>query len=178
MENIITIRLADEDRARLDEITTLLTELAKNDRPDCSSCVLDVTKAVGSHRLGRLGHMCVSQSAEEKPVQEPTAPQEQAAEHPVADPFPTPEEPAPAEETPTPAEEKEPTVTLEQIQQKVVKLAASGAGVKDPALIEQAKAKKAKVRDIINAHAPKVSELPPECWSTVWAELTALESEA
>lgn len=169
MENAITVRLADEDRARLDKITTLLGELVKNGRPDCSRCAQDVAKAVGQ---------CVSQPAEEKPVQTPTAPQEQAAEHPVADPFPTPEAPAPAKETPTPAEEQEPTVTLEQIQQKVVKLAASGAGVKDPALIEQAKAKKAKVREIINAHAPKVSELPPECWNKVWAELIALESEA
>lgn len=160
MENEITIRLADEDRARLDEIATLLGELVKNGRPDCSQCAQDVSKVM---------HQCVNQPTEEKPVQAPTAPQEQADEHPVANPFPTPEEPA---------EEQEPAVTLEQIQNKVIKLAASGAGVKDPALIEKAKAKKAKVRDIINAHAPKVSELPPECWNTVWAELVALESEA
>lgn len=169
MENTITLRLCDDDRARLDKITALLENLLENGLPGCSCCAQDVAKAVSQ---------CVNTATEEKPVQTPTAPQEQAAEHPVADPFPTPEAPAPAEETPSPAEEKEPTVTLEQIQQKVVKLAASGAGVKDPALIEQAKAKKAKVREIINAHAPKVSELPPECWNTVWAELIALESEA
>ena len=165
MENAIIFRLADDDRARLDKIITLL----ENGRPDCSRCAQDVVKAV---------NQCVNQPAEEKPVQKPTAPQEQADEHPVADPFPTPEPEAPTQEAPTPEEPQTPTVTLEQIQQKVIKLAASGAGVKDPALIEKAKAKKAKVRDIINAHAPKVSELPPECWSTVWAELTALESEA
>lgn len=164
MENIITLRLCDDDRARLDKIATRLENLLENGHPDCSRCAQDVAKAVGQ---------CVNQPTEEKPVQKPTAPQEQADEHPVADPFPTPEPEAPTQETP-----QTPTVTLEQIQQKVIKLAASGAGVKDPALIEQAKAKKAKVRDIINAHAPKVSELPPECWNTVWAELTALESEA
>lgn len=170
MENTITLRLCDDDRARLDKIATLLENLLENGRLDCSRCAQDVAEVM---------HQCVNTATEEKPVQTPTVPQEQADVHPVADPFPTPEEPTPAEEAPTPAEEEqEPTVTLEQIQQKVIKLAASGAGVKDPALIEQAKAKKAKVRDIINAHAPKVSELPPECWSTVWAELTALESEA
>ena len=177
MENTITLRLCDDDRARLDKITTLLESLLEKGRPDCSRCAQAVANTVGQY---------VNPAAEEKPVQEPTAPQEQAAEHPVADPFPTPEPeaPTPAAAAPTqeaaaPEEEpQKPTVTLEQIQQKVVKLAASGAGVKDPALIEQAKAKKAKVRDIINAHAPKVSELPPECWDKVWAELIALESEA
>lgn len=170
MENTITLRLCDDDRTRLDKIATLLENLLENGRPDCSRCAQDVAKVM---------HQCVSQPAEEKPVQAPTVPQEQADEHPVADPFPTPEPAAPTQEAATPEEEpQKPTVTLEQIQNKVIKLAASGAGVKDPALIEQAKAKKAKVREIINAHAPKVSELPPECWSTVWAELTALESEA
>lgn len=169
MENTITLRLCDDDRARLDKIAVLLAALLKDSCSDCSGCAEIEAKAAGQ---------CVNTTTEEKPVQEHTAPQEQADEHPVADPFPTPEEPAPAEDTPTPTEDPKPTVTLEQIQQKVVKLAASGAGVKDPALIEQAKAKKAKVRDIINAHAPKVSELPPECWDKVWAELIALESEA
>lgn len=164
MENTIALRLCDDDRARLDKIATLLENLLENCRPDCSRCAESVAKAVGQ---------CVNTATEEKPVQEPTAPWEQADEHPVTDPFPTPKP-----EAPTPEEPQTPTVTLEQIQQKVIKLAASGAGVKDPALIEKAKAKKAKVRDIINAHAPKVSELPPECWSTVWAELIALESEA
>lgn len=168
MENTITLRLCDDDRARLDKIAVLLAALLKGSCSDCSGCDGIEAKAAGQY---------VNQAAEEKPVQEPTAPQEQAAEHPVADPFPTPEPEAPTQEAPE-EEPQKPTVTLEQIQQKVVKLAASGAGVKDPALIEQAKAKKAKVRDIINAHAPKVSELPPECWNAVWAELIALESEA
>lgn len=169
MENAITLRLCDDDRARLDKIATLLENLLENGRPDCSRCAQDVAKAAGQ---------CVNTATEEKPVQEHTAPQEQADEHPVADPFPTPEPEALTQEAPTQEAPQTPIVTLEQIQQKVIKLAASGAGVKDPALIDKAKAKKAKVRDIINVHAPKVSELPPECWNTVWAELTALESEA
>jgi hypothetical protein len=38
-------------------------------------------------------------------------------------------------------------------------------------------AKKAKVREIINAHGAKVSDLKekPEVWTNVWKQLTALE---
>lgn len=80
------------------------------------------------------------------------------------------------EETPTevkesPAEEAEQTVTLAQIQQKVTQLAAC-QGETDKA---KAAAKKAKVRGIINAYAPKVSELPEDKWPEVWARLIALE---
>ena len=162
-ENSITIRLCDEDRARLDKILAALEKGA----PGCASCVESVTKAMGQ---------LATNPPEEKPVQAASAPQEPS--HPVDNPFPEPEpEPVPAPEpTPEPAKE-EPTVTLEQIQQKVVKLAASGAGVKDPEGIARAKAKKARLREIVNAHAQKVSDLPPESWPTVWAELVKLESE-
>jgi hypothetical protein len=73
---------------------------------------------------------------------------------------------APAEvETPT---TEEPTVTLGQIQQKVVQLSAADNGKK-----------KAKVREIIVAFSPTVSGLNdmPEKWSEIWDRLTALESE-
>lgn len=64
-----------------------------------------------------------------------------------------------------PAEKVEPAVTLEQIQQKVVQLAASGAE------------KKAKVREVISTYGTKVSDLKdkPEKWDEVWEKLTALE---
>lgn len=70
------------------------------------------------------------------------------------------------EETPTATEEVKPTVTLAQIQQKVVQLAAGSNG-----------SKKAKVREIINAYAKKVSDLPEDKWDEVWDKLTALENE-
>jgi hypothetical protein len=71
----------------------------------------------------------------------------------VAEPTPAPVEPEPAK----------PSVTLEQIQQKVVKLAAAG--------------KKAEVREIVTTYGAKVSDLKdqPDKWDEVWGKLTALE---
>lgn len=61
-----------------------------------------------------------------------------------------------------------PTVTLEQIQQKVVTLATMAGGTK-----------KAKVREVISAYGAKVSDLKdlPDKWHEVWDRLTALEQE-
>lgn len=156
MENCIVFRLCDEDRARLDAIIDAL-----GNKPNCSKCMETVTEAVAAH---------VTQQA---PAATPEA-------HPVDNPFPEPvkEEPQPEpapelakeEETqpepaPEPVKEEEPApaVTLEQIQQKVIKLATGG--------------KKAQVREIVNAHAKKVSDLPAEVWGEVWAKLTELEAE-
>lgn len=74
------------------------------------------------------------------------------------------EEPAAPWEEPTAA----PTVTLEQIQQKVVTLATMAGGTK-----------KVKVREIISAYGAKVSDLKdhPDKWQEVWGRLTALEQE-
>ena len=61
-----------------------------------------------------------------------------------------------------------PPLTLEQIQQKVISIAATS------------KEKKAKAREIINSYgAKKVTDLQeqPDKWAEVWAELVALESE-
>lgn len=71
------------------------------------------------------------------------------------------------EETPEPV--TEPTVTLAQIQQKVVQLSAANNGKK-----------KAKVRDIITAYSPTVSGLTdvPEAWPSIWESLLTLESES
>lgn len=77
---------------------------------------------------------------------------------------PKKEEPAAPWEEPTAA----PTVTLEQIQQKVVTLATMAGGTK-----------KVKVREIISAYGAKVSDLKdhPDKWQEVWDRLTALEQE-
>lgn len=79
---------------------------------------------------------------------------------PVAEP-PKPEPVPVKEETPAPA-----TVTLAQIQQKVIQLAASANG-----------GKKAAVRDIVQAYARRVSDLPADKWVEVWDKLNALEKE-
>ena len=97
-----------------------------------------------------------------------TAAEPQEAET-VTDTQPEPEQPKEAPKTePQEAENKPaPTVTLEQIQQKVVQLAAGFGG-----------SKKAAVREIVNAYAKKVSDLPEDKWTDVWEKLTALEQEA
>lgn len=145
MSNIITIELCQEDRDRLDGISVLLANL------------IDI---LGTQRPK------VSTPKKATPADAPTASQEQTKE-------PTPATTQPAEETPAPVteaapvEEAKPTVTLAQIQQKVVQLAAADGG-----------AKKAKVRDIVKAYAPQVSELPEDKWGEIWDKLTALEKEA
>ena len=61
-------------------------------------------------------------------------------------------------------EAERPSVTLEQIQQKVIQLCAANGG-----------ANKAKVRDIVTAHSKTVTDLPMNKWAEVWQALTALE---
>ena len=60
-----------------------------------------------------------------------------------------------------------PEITLEQVQKKVVQLAAGWGG-----------AKKAQVRAIINDYAPKVPDLPVDKLPEVWERLLALEAGA
>ena len=81
----------------------------------------------------------------------------------------TQETETPAPNTPTKEENPKEanSVTLEQIQQKVVQLAAGFGG-----------AKKAAVREVVNAYAKKVSDLPENTWEDVWNKLIALEKEA
>lgn len=80
---------------------------------------------------------------------------------------PTPTTTTPAEETPTEEknEPQEPTITKEQIQQKVIQLCAKAD-------------KKAKAREVVNAYAPRISDIPEDKLDEVWKKLTALESEA
>lgn len=76
---------------------------------------------------------------------------------------PQPEAPKPAAtpEPPQTATEDKPAVSVADIQRKVVAL--SGAG------------KKAEVREIVKAYADKVSGIPEDKLTEVWAQLTALE---
>lgn len=146
--NTITIELSAEDRARLDKLTAAL-------------------------ELAGKGTTAPEIKTEDKPTTpEPKAKKskpEKAAETPTeAADEPTPTTDTPTEEKPTETATATPTVTLEQIQQKVVQLAAGNGG-----------AKKAQVREIISAYGAKVSDLKeqPDKWGEVWAKLTALESE-
>ncbi len=78
----------------------------------------------------------------------------------------TPQEaPEPVEEEQTPQEtetvQNEPTVTKQDILQKVIALCGAG--------------KKAETKDIITTYADSVSDLPDSALGEVWAKLTALE---
>lgn len=168
MNNTITIaplELCAEDRARLDRLAEAL------ERKNCDDCV-----------KGALTWAENVQHTEPDPIQqklaETMAKASDTAEAPKitreeaetsTPPTIQPEEGTPTEAEPEPAEEAKPAVTLEQIQQKVVQLAASNGGVK-----------KAAVREIISAYGTKVSDLKeqPDKWTEVWNKLTALEKEA
>jgi hypothetical protein len=159
MSNTITIELCAEDRARLDRLAAALE--ARN----CDSCVTSALKLVQASR----GQDEVQQRLAETlaKAETPAAAPQEAAEEAEA---PTPTATQPEEEQPTAAEDvaAAPPVTLEQIQQKVVQLAAGFGG-----------SKKAEVRKIINAYGAKVSDLKdqPDKWPEVWGKLLALESE-
>lgn len=137
--NNITIELCAEDRARLDRLAEALEKYPHK----CENCAKTVAEGVAAFVAKEVS------APSEEPKSEPQEP--------------TKEEPRAT----NPTDENEPAVTLEQIQQKVIQLAAGNNG-----------AKKAKVREIINAYAQKVSDLPVDKWEEVWAKLTALESEA
>jgi hypothetical protein len=156
MNNIITVELCAEDRARLDRLAAALEGKA------CDKCVASALT------------WSEQQRGQEAPAQETTkaeAPAESTTEATGATEAAAPPVTQPEEETATaaedaPVEATEPTVTLEQIQQKVVQLAAGFNG-----------SKKAAVREIINTYAKKVADLPEDKWAEVWGKLTALESE-
>lgn len=142
--NKITIELCAEDRARLDRLTAAL----ENAQP--AELYIDNAE--------------VSASTTEAP----TTAQEPPKEEPQTSDAPTPENATqPEPESEAPVVEAQPEVTLEQIQQKVVQIAAIGA------------TKKEKVRAVINAYGAKVSDLKdkPEAWGTVWSQLLAIEKE-
>jgi hypothetical protein len=155
--SIIEIQLCKEDRARLDRIIEGLDKINR----DCSGCVKATSQAM--HDMAQT----LTAKAEEPIPETPTAPQDE----PEAQ---TQELVNPTEETntsevtegDTPPWEEKPTVTLEQIQKKVLEVAASYGGKK-----------KEKARTIVNVYAKKVSELPEDKWTEVWEKLTALEKE-
>lgn len=145
--NTITIELCAEDRARLDRLTAALE--ARASAPTTEAPAKTQPKATPTE-------------APSKPTEQPEAPAPQVT--PTQTEEPKKEEPAAPWEETTAA----PSVTLEQIQQKVMQLATMAGGTKKP-----------KAREIINAYGSKVSDLKehPDKWDEVWEKLTALEQE-
>ena len=154
-ENTITVRLSDDDRARLDKLTTALEALSKV-VPNCDSCVqsaIKLTQATAAPTEPTETSQELAGATEEKPANKNTPEQNEPAVASEESQETAPVEPEPAK----------PSVTLEQIQQKVVQLATAG--------------KKAEVREIVTAYGSKVSDLKdqPDKWDEVWGKLTALE---
>lgn len=147
--NNITIELCTEDRARLDRLATAIEQL-----------ITPIPPISIKGTLLEPEQMSIDVDALTPRTEAPQEPTD-AQNEPTPTTAPTEEE--------KPAEVKKPSVSLEQIQQKVMQLAAANGG-----------AKKAKVRDIISTYGTKVSDLKeqPEKWDEVWKKLTALESEA
>ena len=149
----IITELCTEDRARLDKIIEGLSR-------HCDSCAKTMVDTINALKVPVPGELLTRGASESKP---PTTTPPEDKNAPSAEIFHEPAEIAPIEPV-----VMRPAITLEQIQQKVVQLAAAGNGTK-----------KAKVRAIISAYGKKVSDLKdkPEVWAPVWDELTDLERE-
>lgn len=150
--NQIIIELCAEDRARLDRIAELLDKL--------NAPVVAPAPTADNFLQKEPNVKQENNTPANAPETAPEAPEAPAAV------TTQPEEKTAPEAESAKAEDVKPTVTLAQIQQKVVQLAAGFGG-----------AKKAAVREIVNAYAKKVSDLPEDKWTEVWDKLTALESE-
>lgn len=168
MNNII-IELCAEDRARLDRLAEAMEKAMERNPHACKTCVETVTKAM-EHLYDKVQPKLTitklmpgdpGYCSHEEPQNEPTTTEE------VEAPAVTPTEAETATQTEEPpVEEVKPSVTLAQIQQKVVQLCAGFDGTK-----------KAAVREIVNAYAKKVSDLPEDKWDEIWERLTELEVE-
>lgn len=136
--NNITLNWSAEDRARIDKLIGLLEGL--NAAAEAKGLV--ETKVV------------------EEVILEPETPQE-ASQEVVEEQTPTEPEKAQDEPQEAKTEAPAPTVTKQDILQKVIALCGAG--------------KKAEAKDIITTYADSVSDLPNSALVEVWDKLTALE---
>jgi hypothetical protein len=159
MSNTITIELCAEDRARLDRMADLLDARIRQAERIMAGDFEPEQPAEPDPIQQKLAQTLAKASTPaEKPTEATGAPTVEAAQ--TADPI----EETPTQEEDAPAPEVKPTITQDQLQQKVMQLAAANNG-----------ALKAKVREIVNAYAKKVSDVPEDKRAEVWDKLTALE---
>lgn len=148
--NHITIELCAEDRARLDRLTEALEKKGQQvDEFIANGC---------SFGLISDTHLRPAKAPEKE-----AEPETLTNTHPVEEDLPWT-----TSEAEAPAKQVKPSITLAQIQQKVVQLCAGFGGKKKP-----------QVREIISTYGEKVSDLKdqPEKWDEVWNKLTMLEIE-
>lgn len=152
MNNKIIIELCAEDRARLDRLTEALERKAREEEHDPNQLTIDDAQRALAETMAKAS------APKEKPTEaaEEAKPSPASIDHPV-------DETAPWED-PAPAVEEKPTITQEQLQQRVTQMAAANNG-----------ALKTKVREIVQAYAKKVSDVPEDKRAEVWDKLTALE---
>lgn len=158
MSNKIIIELCAEDRARLDRLAEAL------ERKACERCGETAQErdpnqlTIDDAQRALAEAMAKASTPTEKPTEAAgeAKPSPASIDHPV-------DQTAPWED-PTPAEEVKPTITQEQLQQRVTQMAAANNG-----------ALKSKVREIVQAYAKKVSDVPEDKRAEVWDKLTALE---
>ena len=157
MNNItLTHELCAEDRARIDRLAAALEAL----QPQVITFTPPTSCGEPEPELDPIQQKLAETLAKvSTPTEEPTEATETAKVE-------TAETVSPIEEAPTQEEDATPPITLEQIQQKVLQLAAANNG-----------ALKAQVRGIVNTYAKKVSDIPEDKWAEVWSKLTALETE-
>ena len=150
--NNITIALDVEDRIRIDKLNTNLTILNKalamlTGQLEGINAANESKGLIQTVEVEEVIHVPGQVSIDEETPQEP----QEAPQEVVEEQTPHAEENAQAE----------PTVTKQDIQQKVIELVGKG--------------KKAEVRDIITTYADNVSGLPDSTLNEVWDKLTALE---
>jgi hypothetical protein len=149
----VTVELGPESQAKLDKILQALEGL----HPNCQSCTETALRVMGENL----------KVVEAAPAEEPTAPQEAPKSEPVKSDHPADVVPPHSEpQDVAPAEEPKPTITLDQIRQKVTYLRASSD-----------KKKKDGAKDIVLAYAPNITGLAncEDKWPEIWDKLTALE---
>ena len=148
--NNITINWSAEDRLRIDKLISLLEGLnvAAEAKGLIERKVVEEIIYEPESTMGQVNDTPTEtpQEALQEVVEEQTPPETENV----------PDEPT-EEETATPA----PTVSKQDILQKVIALCGAG--------------KKAEAKDIITTYADSVSDLPESALNEVWDKLTALE---
>lgn len=159
----LTVELCAEDRARLDNLLSLLTTSVAQQQLVVEAMFDKQDEAKTKDFLSKAFNLAKETLNEEAPKIAQDAPK--ATDHPTLDPFPeTPTAKAEANEEPVkeePVKEEKPAVTMDMLRSKAITLAAAG--------------KKDQVRDVVHPYAPKVTELPEDKWGKVYAKLCALE---
>lgn len=158
MNGSIIIEFCAEDRARIDRLAAALEATAQASTPPTTFHFEDPIQKRLAETMAKVNN---PEKAPTETAKNPT----EAAEAETLTTEPITEE-KPTEADIAPAEPAKPVITIELLQQKVVQLAAHDGGKR-----------KAKVREIVNSYATKVSDIPEDKWQECWQRLLDLIKE-